>query len=542
MTERLLLQQSEADVEFTPLEIRSELPNDAVETGSEEDLEFTKLESKLLFGIRFNWRLIPTEGSYRLIEKKYASVYFFAALVFTSSVLLFGLTIVELLSGIFVLLNFGVVILSASILYSLSGYGADQSPVRDIFDKGDNRFYANQLITLLIGVVLLAPLSVIDSFYKIFCPFIFLFLSRFYWEYQDIVVERTTRWQRKIRDLIKAIPKIVLAYCISIFAFLLIETLCLVVVSGDFSSVFNSSPILFSSLLIGLFLFLIYATYNGVQLTHRIVSTHLDLGKQIEIPLSKLVVTTFLVVSWSIIFALYSGYLMVSGLNFAAETGQFAVYLVVLTAVAPIFYYMGGVVYQFSSFLYDNAVLAVKSEPVDLGLDRSVPLRIVDSEVCTAGAVHLGFTRFVVVSQGLVDELSQSELEAVVVHEEGHFHYSDAWLALLAGLLASFIFTGRNVLFGVLEFRSREFRADRYAVDEVGEDAVVAALNRLQEVEYRENPGSAAGLSPTVTNFSVNTPRGLLESIFGFYYGSFALSGVHPSLSSRKSAIRRSSN
>jgi Zn-dependent protease with chaperone function len=94
----------------------------------------------------------------------------------------------------------------------------------------------------------------------------------------------------------------------------------------------------------------------------------------------------------------------------------------------------------------------------------------------------------------------------------------------------------------VLGFRGREHRADEYAAEKIGQDSLIGALDRLQNVRYEESITAVPEFSPTITNFQSERVRDLWDRIYGFYYGSFALSNAHPSIEQRKTALQEESN
>jgi Zn-dependent protease with chaperone function len=87
-----------------------------------------------------------------------------------------------------------------------------------------------------------------------------------------------------------------------------------------------------------------------------------------------------------------------------------------------------------------------------------------------------------VVSQGLLDALDTSHLQAVLAHEQGHWHYRDTFWFFWLGWLRRFTrwLPNTDALWDEL-LLLREIRADQWAVQHV--DQLVLAESLLQVVE-----------------------------------------------------------
>ena len=163
----------------------------------------------------------------------------------------------------------------------------------------------------------------------------------------------------------------------------------------------------------------------------------------------------------------------------------------------------------------------------------------------------------VAVSSGLVMNLNDDEVRAVLAHEMGHIQNGDMLaMTLLQGLMNTFVywismlvsrwFYDENgnptfmsfmismVLQIALSFlalipvtwfsRRREFRADRFAAQQYGAPAMIAALERIHR--------RAAGM---LQHETVNRDALATFKIGGDWQGLFA---THPSLEARVSALQ----
>jgi hypothetical protein len=92
----------------------------------------------------------------------------------------------------------------------------------------------------------------------------------------------------------------------------------------------------------------------------------------------------------------------------------------------------------------------------------------------------LGSKQYVFVSQILVEELSQAELEAILRHEE--FHVREPSNSLLASFLSLFI-GGKNSLLAFYDYRASERAADDYAADKTSRTTVRRAIGRVYDIK-----------------------------------------------------------
>lgn len=159
----------------------------------------------------------------------------------------------------------------------------------------------------------------------------------------------------------------------------------------------------------------------------------------------------------------------------------------------------------------------------------------------------------VAVSTGLLEKMTQDEVEAVVGHEMSHVANGDmVTLTLIQGVLNTFVMVFASVLASVLDrgrqrgmgyylgytlaqtllgflaslivfwfSRRREFRADAGGAELAGRDKMIAALQRLQAVSHPALPGGMAA-------FGISSGAG----------GLARLLMTHPPLEERIAALR----
>ncbi len=165
----------------------------------------------------------------------------------------------------------------------------------------------------------------------------------------------------------------------------------------------------------------------------------------------------------------------------------------------------------------------------------------------------------VAVSSGLVMNLNDNEVRAVLAHEVGHIANGDMLATtLLQGLMNTFVYfiarmisepvRERNALLGfaldiglqmalsILAMipitwfsRHREFGADAYAADAVGADAMISAL---QKIEYLSQQ-SEAYLNAPEEDTALATMK-----IYGAHSKLAGLFATHPPIAARVAALK----
>lgn len=147
----------------------------------------------------------------------------------------------------------------------------------------------------------------------------------------------------------------------------------------------------------------------------------------------------------------------------------------------------------------------------------------------------------IVLPSWIVDEFSPSETAAIVAHEEAHLTYKDAKLSARLTMLGSLLLIGQVVLYELVDFYNREARADRYAADRVGHDAMISALQRLQSVSRPDTSGSQQVLLSRLNsdvNGAVSSTEELLSRKLQLFHGGYTLTEAHPRLSHRIRELR----
>jgi heat shock protein HtpX len=161
----------------------------------------------------------------------------------------------------------------------------------------------------------------------------------------------------------------------------------------------------------------------------------------------------------------------------------------------------------------------------NLCISRGIPmpaLQIIETPALNAYAAGLKEGQYVIaVTRGLVDTLSDDELEAVLGHELTHIRNRDAQLMVIAIIMISW---GLSTLIRFALSRSREYLADAGSVELTkNPDAMIRALRKIER-------NARLGVPSRMEAFFIENPlRG----------GSASLLSTHPSIEDRVAALER---
>ena len=214
-----------------------------------------------------------------------------------------------------------------------------------------------------------------------------------------------------------------------------------------------------------------------------------------------------------------------------------------LIGTLPAAYLYSGIVAQVVGTLLTTVRLSIRSrgtaEPMEISDTVSTPVVVLPIDGAFATGLSVGPYGRILISERLVEELEPDQLEAIVAHEHAHVSvYDDATLGVAVPFVASALLLSQNVLLGLLDYRKREFRADRYAARITSPASLRSALIRATTLDAppgspgqsTPGPGLAVGFMPSppilpqlVSNVSIYQPL----------FTGFALSEAHPSVEER---------
>jgi len=198
--------------------------------------------------------------------------------------------------------------------------------------------------------------------------------------------------------------------------------------------------------------------------------------------------------------------------------------LSVIYIALPLMYPVTGLFYQTVHSLRSYTQFFCNSTPIEEDFGAEASIRRIEkygSPFCLSTV----FNNYIFIPSQILDgEFDKKELEAIIAHEEKHIREGEAVLFLIIPVLSILFFTGQNVIYGLFNFRQRELRADQYAKEKAGKEAIISALNKMKE---RRSTGEETRLSD-------------LQQHFTLFYGTFAHSKAHPNLQYRIDRLRQS--
>jgi|GEM_PF-5324674 len=176
------------------------------------------------------------------------------------------------------------------------------------------------------------------------------------------------------------------------------------------------------------------------------------------------------------------------------------------------------------------------------GVDAAVYVADSDVPYSEVSGTYTG-APYIVLSTAMLATLdSEQEVAAVLAHEQAHIDHGDTTLGLVLPLVGALTLTGQNVLFDLFDVAEREHRADIAAAERLDTPTpLLSAFDRLDDLPERARSGRPAGTG-TLGALPVGGLDGgafaLLTRPFRLFFGSFALTDVHPSIADRRQRVR----
>jgi len=212
----------------------------------------------------------------------------------------------------------------------------------------------------------------------------------------------------------------------------------------------------------------------------------------------------------------------------------------------PFVFFCAGITYQLLGTLRnvrsyrEGSTTSTDSLP-PIPFEPAYPVRILDADGFLATAYADPTTAYIAISETTVKKLAENELAALIAHEESHIHHRGAFLQVIFAIAPTVGLMGKNVIFGLYDFLTREYTADEYAIARLndaginGKKALTQALVSASDIEPADD--TFIGFLPTGTTISTQeTTTGPIDRIFSVFFGHFA-GGIHPSLPRRLTHI-----
>jgi Zn-dependent protease with chaperone function len=549
MSRWFLAWQRDASVNQTWEDIDSlfEFSDDVVQEGQRS--RYRDESEGTIFSWRYEWIVAPGEGAIEVSEKAYVTPSWF----FTTSFFLIGFLLSHVIGAqAESILN--PILLAASlfffILYVLTVLRVFEynSPVRDFFRKQADQDVFHPYFSFILA--LLPPffsMLWLNGVLQYVAATVIVALVFGYFIFQGQVERYSIRWQETFVRLAKQLPAIVVEYGRSLLMVSLPLWLYVILIEQSiFFILIDAFPYITAILYVLLALFLLKMASVGFVEGSSIGKTRFRrYGSEVSNRWVMRVSTAVTVLT-----ALGFGYLSFRFLSrirlLTSVASEIPGLLIISVSAVPVLILGFGFAYQIWSLLSGLFAIGWRVRRRDLAEDYQTEVNtyLLEYDGYYAGAVDLGWKEFIIVSKGLVKELSSEELDAIIAHEDSHIFKQEAKLAVLIGFLSPIILIGKNVVYSLLDFRAREYHADRFAAEMTSPEQLVGALETLQILKAKERAESdrmratTPTMMPLLNEGEVSVGDSLIEQYFDYFFGDFAVTEVHPNLGDRIKRIR----
>jgi Zn-dependent protease with chaperone function len=464
----LLVRQRKVRVNKTPEDINSLFEfSDKIESRGRKD-RYTDSTEGILFDWRYEWAVQPREGVYEITEKAYITRGWFFMSSFFLIGCLFSLPVISLIESILVLVPLAVsLIFLLFYLFSIRLIIHRETPLIDFIKEQPDQIgvvpYLSFLIVMMIISIMAVPIAFWEG-YQYLPGVAASTLIVVYFVFQEQIEQFSIKWQEIFFKSVNKIPTIVFSYTYSL---VMISLPALIFVfslkTALFRDLFDSMPnfiaityavnILFNLSMISS-RFVDDATYSRAR--HRQYGSDVSSNLVLSITAA---VTVFVSLGFGYLsIRVFSSFDLINSIS-----PGFPTRLIIGSSVIPFLILISGFVYQVWSIF--SGIISIRQEiqQQDLGEDYqpSVSTYMLETDGYFAGSVFLGWEEAIVVSEGLAEELSNEELDAIIAHEDSHVVKHEAKMTVLIALLSPLILVGKNVTYVWLNFRSREYRADQ---------------------------------------------------------------------------------
>jgi Zn-dependent protease with chaperone function len=209
--------------------------------------------------------------------------------------------------------------------------------------------------------------------------------------------------------------------------------------------------------------------------------------------------------------------------------------VLILTGFIPGLYILTGTTIQTISFVAMMRSQLGNSSPMSTELKSEYSLRKLKSDAYDAYAISTFTNHYIIISERLLEEFEDDEVQSIIYHEESHIENGDSFLSFIIPIIGLITFAPQGVLFESLDFRSREIRADREAFsrsDGKLEDTLTKL--RTKQVFESEDEGEST-FSPFSGELNEDENK---PDEYRLLYGAHALEEAHLSIPERIERLR----
>lgn len=509
--------------------------------GAERRYEFSK--NGAIFNWRFNWNIEPGEGCINVTEEAYVSPLWFFSASFLLLCCLGSIVIGKVIGGVFsFLLSLVGLLFFVAYVFAINRVIDFGGPVGEFFESQPDQDIYRPYVFLMMALLppILSVFSTAGMVQYVSLATVFVLISG-YAVYSDRAEKLFLEWQVGYVKTLRQFPSIVSDYAVRIITASLPMLLFVIVFREEtFILLVEAFPYISTVVYAALGASLLAIFRMGLVYQNKIGETRFKSdGREVSNRLLLGVSTAV-----TIMIATGFGYLCVLFLNisqtFLAVVPVFPSGLLVLIGLIPAVLLTTGFVYQYWSLLSGLYFVGENVEKIDItdSYQTETATYVLEHDGLYAGAGSFLWRDFIVVSEGMVEELDSGEIDSIVAHEDCHINHREPQLAVFIALLSPLIFMGKNVIYTLFDFRSREFRADKYAAQVSDPDDLREALERLQSVKAERSTQEKKldSVLPTLSSMDQvqdGEDDSLTEVYLEYYFGDFAVTGIHPSLGER---------
>lgn len=511
--------------------------------------EYRDRRDGLIFDWRYRWEVEPGSGSIRVSERAWVSLSWFLTICLSLSLSLLSYALAVRTKSILNPLLMLICVV-CFIVFALSSAEMFEypSPVSDFVGEKPPEDKTHPYFSILVAVFpFTAAGYLLNGFSQLLAVLAVIVVFAAYYGFQEEVEDSWLDWQRAYAERMRQLPQIASDYVLLLLTLAPVPLLFVVVHdSKAFVSLLEVAP----SITLGVYAIfaagLVWTTQSGAGERYSVGRARFTesggnaLSRRVAIVTGGVVLVVGLGYGYLCYLVFRGAPQFLASVPFRPGVG------VLLATSVPVLYVVTGFLTQIWDVCSGFYLLAAGMERGDVveGFEPEAETYVLNYSGHFAGAASFLTRDFIVVSEGLCDDLSQGELDAVVAHEEKHVVEGEAKLAMLVALLSPFVVVGKNVVYALLDFRTREYRADEYAAGRTSEEQIVGALESLQEVKAEGVEGERSKLefvTPTLApslGGEEYEASSLAERYLDLYFGNFAVAEVHPSLDDRIRAFR----
>jgi len=208
--------------------------------------------------------------------------------------------------------------------------------------------------------------------------------------------------------------------------------------------------------------------------------------------------------------------------------------VVIISGFVPGIYLLTGTTVQTISFVSMMRTLLRDTTPINDGLDSNYRLKELKSDTYDAYSISTFTNHYTILSNRLLEEFEDDEIQSIIYHEESHIKNGDSFLSFIIPIICLITFAPQGVLFELLDFRSRELRADREAAEKPDSKLNDTLLKLRSKQVLGPETEDQSTLSPFSGEISEDERK---PDEYRLFFGAHALDQAHLSVQQRRKLL-----